>query len=31
MFEEKAETPATFANWCFKDGAEFGYNLAKKE
>ena len=30
LFEENAGTPATFANWCFKDGAEFGYNKANE-
>ena len=31
LFEEHAGSPSTFANWCFKDGAEFGYNKAKEE
>ena len=26
LFEENAGSPVDFANWCFKDGAEFGYN-----
>lgn len=30
LFEENAGTPVTFANWCFKDGAEFGYNKANE-
>ena len=30
LFEEHAGSPDTFANWCFKDGAEFGYNKANE-
>ena len=30
LFEKNAGTPATFANWCFKDGAKFGYNKANE-
>ena len=30
LFEKNAGTPATFANWCFKDGAEYGYNKANE-
>ena len=31
LFEEHAGSPVDFARWCFQDGAEFGYNLAKEE
>jgi hypothetical protein len=31
LFEENAGSPVDFARWCFKDGAEFGYNKALKE
>lgn len=31
LFEENAGSPATFANWCFKDGAEFGYKKGQSD
>ena len=30
LFEENAGTPADFAERCFQDGAEFGYNKANE-
>lgn len=30
LFEEHAGSPVDFARWCFKDGADFGYNKANE-